>query len=1073
MEEKLHIKLLGMFRITFAGDVISDATTLRLQEFLAWLLLHQKGPQNRQHLSYIFWPDSRESQAKNNLRNILHLLRKELPQADYFIIADHATLKWNPDSNFTLDLDQFKKAIADAKLSKDPVVREAKLTEGISLYGGPLLPDCYSDWIEEFRGHVKQDYLFALKELTELAQTNRNYQNGIHIAKMWTRDDPFNEQAWRALIRLYALNNDRANALLAYKKCAKTLRNELHIEPASETLDLYDQVINNYREIDRPTRRTSIRRPNKKQPLIGRDYEWKQLLGKWKNVLSKQIEFSLIEGNSGIGKTYLSTEFANFISKQGYPVIYTKCHKTTKEIKYGTLAVCLKQDVLYGHIDQVDDAWKTPLVRLLPELLSNNPELKPPDPDNKPEEQYKLLEGVSKIFQAVDKPMLLFIDDLHWCDAETLCWISYYLQQNESAPLYFLGTLDNDEIITGSTIETFISAHRNENYLTQLTLNSFDLNQTAELISAISSQPTDTPTVQKIYNSSLGVPGKIVDTVQQDSQGTKEPESTDTHTSPESITGKHHGPSLSDNNFEKKANTESVSSHYPSTYTRVADRIHKRFETLKDHLKYPYVFLGLILTTFFIQYIDWPLLAAGDTEEYHTIGVLPFSNLSDENTDGALTLGMVDILSNNLAQSDKFKVISHKSVSSYLGQYSQSRMVQELDLDFLIEGSVQTSDEQIRINVQLMDAQTSQYIWTNTYERYLGDVFFLQKELTIDILAKVNTVLGQDAEPELAIRTERVNPEAFKYFMQSKSLEGEETLSLLKQSIAIDSTFSPAYAHLAIVYAFQFAFTQSEDYRQKSQQAINKVLILNPNSSLVYLAKAMLSEFSFDWDNAEKAFQKTIELNPLNEIAHHELAQLQMRLGRFQEAIESEKRAIYLAPNSYEYQNGLGEIYLFQRDYDKAILEMNKALQLNADHHPSYRWLSKVYMFKQDYIKALEYYDIYSKMSGKFDDPSNFPGGLAQIYGYMGQKQKALDLINTFLENNSVETINTFLMLQLALTYTSINDVENALMWLEKGQKANAGWLIYMKIQPGFDLLRNNPRYQALEKQIYGKYSII
>jgi len=152
---------------------------------------------------------------------------------------------------------------------------------------------------------------------------------------------------------------------------------------------------------------------------------------------------------------------------------------------------------------------------------------------------------------------------------------------------------------------------------------------------------------------------------------------------------------------------------------------------------------------------------------------------------------------------------------------------------------------------------------------------------------------------------------------------------------------------------------------------------------------------------------------------------------------------------------------------------MNKALKLNADHHPSYRWLSKVYMLKQDYKKALEYYDIYSKMSGKFDDPSNFPGGLAQIYGYMGQKQKALDLINTFLENNSVETINTFLMLQLALTYTSINDVENALMWLEKGQKANAGWLIYMKIQPGFDLLRNNPRYQALEKQIYGKYSII
>ena len=249
-------------------------------------------------------------------------------------------------------------------------------------------------------------------------------------------------------------------------------------------------------------------------------------------------------------------------------------------------------------------------------------------------------------------------------------------------------------------------------------------------------------------------------------------------------------------------------------------------------------------------------------------------------------------------------------------------------------------------------------------------------------------------------------------------------------------------------------------------------MVLNPNSSLVYLAIAMLSEFNFKWDEAENAFKKTIEFNPLNETAYHELAQLQMRVGRFEEALESEKRAIYLAPNSFHFRNGLGEIYLYQGNYDQAILEMNKALQLNSDNRNSHKWLSLAYMYKRDFKKALYHYNNFSQMYSKWHDPTNFPGGLAQIYGYMGQKQKVLDLIHTYLENNPVDTISTFFMLQLSLAYISIQDVENALLWLEKGQKANAGWLIYMKVEPGFDPIRNNSRFQKIERSIFGKYSI-
>ncbi len=1064
-----------MFKITYQGNVISDVNTLRLQELLAWLILHREEYQSRQRLSFTFWPESSESQARNNLRNLLHLLRKALPDHDSFITVEHTSLKWNQESGFTCDVEYFEKVIRAARLLKDPRERELKLEEGVSLYGGPLLPDSYSEWIEEHRDRLKLDYQYALEELVKLSKSNRNYDKGIQFAEMWTTEEPFNESAWRHLITLYALCNDRANALQAYKKCTRILRKELHIEPAPETLDLYEQLINNYREFKEPNLRLPFLLSEKKRPLIARDEEWGVLQDNWKITLSGQVRLMFIEGVAGIGKTWLTTEFAEKIQRQGYAAIYLRCHSTTRSLGFGILNSCLKKAVLNNQINQLDDIWKAQLVRLLPELLVKYPNLEPPNHLDKPEEQCKLLEAISRLFLAVNKPMLLLIDDLQWCDQETLDWVSYHLQQSESANLFFLCTLNHHDIAPDSNIEQFERAHLNESYLKQLKLAPFDLQHTAELISTITGQAADKSTVQDIFNKCEGIPRKIVDAVKQDIQSDDQQESTDIPLLLETTQVKHVDSSLSGDDLQQE--TEKITrenTKYQTRDTYQPSGIHHLLTVLKTSLKYPYIISSFFLMIFLLQYIGRPFFTVDRVERKHTIGVLPFSNLSGNNAEDALTLGMVDILSNNLAQSNDFRVISHKSISFYENQYSQIQMVKGLNLDFLIEGSVQTSEDQTRINIQLMDAKTNEYIWTKTYERYLGDIFFLQKELTEDILAKVNAVLGHDVEPELAISTERVNPDALKYFMQAMSIPGvpgDDNLIPLHQSIAIDSTFSPAHAHLAIVYAFKFAFTHAENYRLKSQQAIDKALALNPNSSLVYLAMAMLSEFSFEWDNAEKAFQKTIEFNPLNDIAYHELAQLQMRLGRFEEAIESEKRAIYLAPTSFQYQNGLGEIHLYQRDYEKAILEMNKALQLYTDYPACHKWLAIVYMYKQDYQKALEYYDTYTKLHDKFYDPSNFPGVLAQIYGYMGQKQKALDLIDTFLENNPVDTINKSLMVQLALAYTSISDVENALKWLEISQKANAGWLIYMKVEPGFDLIRDNPRYQAVERQIFGKYS--
>ena len=234
----LQIRLLGEFSLVYGSEVVQSVGTLRLQSLLARLVLHRSAPQSRRHLAFTLWPDSSESQARTNLRRELHKLRQALPAADHFLSVEMQTLQWRSDAPFTLDVADFEQAVTAAnqaeEAANEPGVRDA-LAEAVALYKGDLLPSCYDDWLLTERERLRQGYLQALERLIVLLQKQRDYRSAIGYGQQLLREDPLAEEAYLYLIRLYALNGDRARALRVYHTCVTTMQRELGVEPGPAT----------------------------------------------------------------------------------------------------------------------------------------------------------------------------------------------------------------------------------------------------------------------------------------------------------------------------------------------------------------------------------------------------------------------------------------------------------------------------------------------------------------------------------------------------------------------------------------------------------------------------------------------------------------------------------------------------------------------------------------------------------------------------------------------------------------------------------------------------------------------
>ncbi|RMD93923.1 MAG: 6-hydroxy-D-nicotine oxidase, partial [Calditrichaeota bacterium] len=198
-EPSLRVTLLGHFDMIYETQSVSAIKTARMRSLLAYLLLNRGKCLSRQHLAFLFWPDSSERQARTNLRQLLHHVHRAFPEIERFLHADTKTLEWKNEIPFQLDVAEFEKALeqaGEAGRRNDPSAMLAALEQAASFYQADLLPECYEEWIESERERLRRKYIEALERLVQLLEKQRAYPKAIEYALRLLHADDLNESSY-------------------------------------------------------------------------------------------------------------------------------------------------------------------------------------------------------------------------------------------------------------------------------------------------------------------------------------------------------------------------------------------------------------------------------------------------------------------------------------------------------------------------------------------------------------------------------------------------------------------------------------------------------------------------------------------------------------------------------------------------------------------------------------------------------------------------------------------------------------------------------------------------------------
>ena len=362
----LQIRLFGGLALSLDGVALTPSDSGRTARLLAYLLVHRQTPVAREQLAFLLWPDSSESQARTNLRHVLHTLRRTLPDADRYLAITAHTLQWRPDAPYWLDVAAFNAlaAAAETRAAEDDDL--ATLQDAITIYTGDLLDGWYDDWVLAERERLHQQYQKLLTQLIACLEEGGDLVEAMRHAERLLQQDPLNESSYRLLMRLYAAHGDRARAVRIYHVCVTTLQRELDVEPSPTTRSAYESLLPTTVEmLDAPQIGSSTR-----SSLVGRVAERDRLGRLWRAADQGQAQCVILTGESGVGKTRLAEEFRSWCAHRGAAVAVARSYAAEGALAYAPIVAWLRSDALARHRQALRPPVLGELARLLPELLA-------------------------------------------------------------------------------------------------------------------------------------------------------------------------------------------------------------------------------------------------------------------------------------------------------------------------------------------------------------------------------------------------------------------------------------------------------------------------------------------------------------------------------------------------------------------------------------------------------------------------------------------------------------------------------------------------------------------------------
>lgn len=451
--------------------------------------------------------------------------------------------------------------------------------------------------------------------------------------------------------------------------------------------------------------------------------------------------------------------------------------------------------------------------------------------------------------------------------------------------------------------------------------------------------------------------------------------------------------------------------------------------------------------------------AANDT----SIAVLPLVNLSDNNEE-FLSDGLTEELINSLRQVQGLQVVARTSAFRFKAKTFDIRAIdQKLHVRAVLVGTVRKSENRIRVEVQLNNAENGYHLWSGSYERDSSEVGTLPPEIVSAVTNALGVGLFRSGGPNLIAMAASPNSDAHEdylrglYFRNRYNADGlTKAIEYFKRSIAEDPSFAQAYVALADCYAMArpvFA-TPPLEVVSKIKDAASKALELDSTLGEPHIDLAVSAEYEFDWATAEKEFKKGLELSPGDALGHLWYAWYLALIGRRDEVLTQRTIAARLDPVSPYAVESLGDYYSAVGRYDAAVQQFRNALALEPNFGLAHQDLGDAYLLQGRCENALEELHLANEsMPG--------PRRMADLgYGYAvcGHANEARNILRNFLNEPRRGAVPAFAIAEI---YMGLGDKDRAFAWLEKAvDERDLG--MGLKWDGYFGSLRSDPRFNTL-----------
>jgi len=449
--------------------------------------------------------------------------------------------------------------------------------------------------------------------------------------------------------------------------------------------------------------------------------------------------------------------------------------------------------------------------------------------------------------------------------------------------------------------------------------------------------------------------------------------------------------------------------------------------------------------------------------------VRPFRNLTGDPVQEAFCQGLTEAMDTRLGQldPDHLAVIAD-TTASILKDKPIDQIRRQLNVDYVLEGSVSRDGNHIRIDAQLIRAIDEIHRWDDTYTRDADDIVALQNDVAQDVASEIRLTLSPLVQKRLSTDN-RVDPDAYDAYLRglvswtSRTPDGlAKSRDYFEQAIQRSPNFALAYAGLSnsysILSAVPTAAIRPAEAMPKAKEAAENALRLDPDSAEAQAAIALVRQsYDYDLDGAERAYQRAFAINPSYGTALHWHAVLLMARGRHDEALAEIERARSLDPLSPVILASRIQAFYFARQYDRAIEEARKALEVEPD------FLQVHYHLGQSLVQQGHFGDGIAELQKMHDRC----GGLAfctmalgYAYARAGNRAEAArSLANLKSRAAKGEYVPA---IYFTAIYTGLGDTKQAMDWLQKAYDERTEYLIFLNVEPMADPLRSNSRFKDL-----------